>query len=69
MIIDDHRKSLKIYEDKIYVDIKKGTSMWLWVQKYWTYITYIIGGICTIIAWMYKEKIIKFFKKSEDEKE
>jgi len=63
MIVDNHKKSLKIYQDKIYVHIEFWTKIWINVKANWTYITYIIGGIFAIFGWLYKEKIIKIFKK------
>lgn len=65
MIIGDNHKSLEIFEDKVYVDIKKKDVFKIWIEKNWHYITYVIGLIGAIIAWLYKEKIITYFKKGE----
>lgn len=62
MIVGDAKKSLKIYQDKIYIHIGFWTKVWIFIQKNWTYITYIVGGIFAIFGWLYKEKIIKIFK-------
>ena len=62
MVVDDHEKSIKIYEDKIYVHIDFWTNFWNSVKANWTYITYILGGIIAIFGWIFKDRIVGFFK-------
>lgn len=62
MIVGNSKKSLKIYQDKIYIHIGYWTKIWNFIKLNWTYITYVIGGIFAILGWLYKEKIIKIFK-------
>jgi len=62
MLVGDKQKSIKIYQDKIFVHIGFWSKVWMFIQNYWTYITYVIGGIFTIFAWIYKEKILGLFK-------
>jgi hypothetical protein len=65
--IDDLPQNINIYNGKTYVYAYHTWhgDLWNWIEKYWTYITYVIGGICAIIAWLYKEKIINLFKKKD----
>jgi hypothetical protein len=62
MIVDNNKKSLKIYQDKIFVHIGFWSKVWNFIQINWTYITYVVGGLLAILAFLYKEKIIKIFK-------
>lgn len=63
MIVGEHRKSIKIYEDKIYVHITKKDKLWAWIKLNWTYLTYLIGLMGAIFGFFYKEKILNIFKK------
>lgn len=63
MIVGDYKKSLKIYNDKIYVYINPLKKIENWFITNWKYITYILGLIGSIIAWLYKENIVNIFKK------
>lgn len=62
MIVGDHTKSIKIYEDKIYVHITRADKFWIWIKLNWTYLTYAIGLITAILGFLYKEKILHIFK-------
>lgn len=62
MIVGDHEKSIKIYEDKIYVHIGFWTKIWNSIKLNWTYITYLLGGIIAIFGWIFKDRIVNFFK-------
>jgi hypothetical protein len=62
MVIDNHEKSIKIYEDRIYVHIDFWTKLWNSIKLNWTYITCVLGGIIAIFGWIFKDRIINFFK-------
>lgn len=62
MIVGEHTKSIKIYEDKIYVHITNVDRFWLWIKLNWTYLTYAIGLITALLGFLYKEKILHIFK-------
>jgi hypothetical protein len=63
--IDNIPQSINIYDGKTYVYAIHTWygDLWNWIKTNWTYITYIVSGICAIFAWLYKEKIISIFKK------
>lgn len=65
--IDNIPQSINIYDGKTYVYAIHTWygDLWNWIAKYWTYITYVVGGIVAIFGWLYKEKIISIFKKKE----
>ena len=65
--IDNISQSINIYDGKTYVYAIHTWygDLWNWIAKYWTYITYVVGGIVAIFGWLYKEKIISIFKKKE----
>lgn len=62
MIVGDNKKSLKIYNDIIFVKVKTIDKLSGRIEKNWKYITYIISTIGIIIAWLYKEQIIILFE-------
>jgi hypothetical protein len=66
--VDNKPQSVNIYNGKTYVFAIHTWygDLWNWIAKYWTYITYVVGGIFAILAWLYKERIIKIFKKKKD---
>lgn len=66
MIVGDNKKSLKIYNDIIFVKVKTIDKLSGWIEKNWKYITYIISTIGIIIAWLYKEQIIILFKRNKN---
>lgn len=61
MVVGDHTKSLKIYQDKIYVYISPMTTFWNWIKLNWIYIT----GFVTLMVGIFtlREKIMGLFKK------
>jgi len=63
MIVGDHNKSLKIYEDKIYVYISPMTKFWNWIKLNWIYITGFFGLMVTLFT--LREKIMSLFKKKK----
>jgi hypothetical protein len=65
--IDNLPQSINIYNGKTYVYAYHTWhgDLWKWIEKYWTYITYAIGGMCTIVVFFYKEKIINLFKRKD----
>lgn len=65
MIIDNNEKSLKIYQDNIFIHIGFWTKFWNFIQLNWTYITYVLGGIGAIFAFIYKEKLFGLFKRTQ----
>ncbi len=64
MIVGEHNKSLKIYEDKIYVHISPMTTFWNWVKTNWMYITGVFGLIVTLLTM--REKIMSLFRRKEN---
>lgn len=67
IIIGDNKKSLKIYNDIIYVEIKTIDKITGWIERNWKYVTYIISTIGIIIAWLYKEQLINIFRKKQND--
>jgi hypothetical protein len=63
MIVGEHSKSLKIYQDNIYVYISPMTTFWNWVKTNWMYITGAFGLIVTLLT--LREKIMSLFKKKD----
>lgn len=63
MIIDGYKKSIKIYQDKIFVHIGFWTKAWNFIQLYWEYLTYAVTSILAIIAWLYKKQTVNFLRK------
>ena len=64
MIVGSNTKSIKTYQDKIYVYISPWTVIWNWISTYWEYITGVIGGLFAIfLAW---DQIKKIFKRRKN---
>lgn len=65
--LEDSPQSVNIYNGKthVYAIHTFWEDFGNWIEKNWSYITYIVGLIGAIIAWLYKEKIINFFKRNE----
>ena len=65
--VDGVPQNVNIYNGKTYVYAIHtwNGDLWNWISTYWDKITYVLGGILTIFAWLYKEKIINIFKKNE----
>lgn len=63
MIVGNHTKSLKIYQDTIYVHISPMATFWNWVKTNWMYITGVFGLIVTLLT--LREKIMSLFKKKD----
>lgn len=65
--ISDQPQSVNIYNGKTYVFAIHTWygDLWNWIKTNWAYITYVIGGLFAIFAWLYKEKIISIFKKKD----
>jgi len=63
--IDGVPQNVNIYNGKTYVYAIHTWygDLWNWISTYWDKITYVLGGILMIFAWLYKEKIINVFKK------
>jgi len=66
MIIGSNIKSIKTYQDKIYVYINPSTIFWNWVKLNWAYITGFVALLISLFT--LREKIIGSFKKREREK-
>jgi hypothetical protein len=66
-IIDGNPQSVNIYNGRTYVYSKHTIpgDFWNWVKINWTYITYVIGLIGAIFAFIYKEKLFGFFRRKE----
>jgi hypothetical protein len=66
--VDNRAQSVNIYNGKTYVYAIHTWygDLWLWIKTNWTYITYVVGGIFAILAFLYKENIISIFKKQNN---
>jgi len=62
MVVGSHNKSIKIYEDKIYIHITPMDKFWIWMKTNWTYLTYLVGLITALFGFIYKEKILQKLK-------
>lgn len=64
MVVGNHTKSLKIYQDKIYVYVSPMTKFWNWVKLNWIYIT----GFVTLIVGIFtlREKITGLFRRKNN---
>ena len=64
--LDDLPQSVLIYNGQTFVySIEQPwyDKLLDWILTYWDKIMYVISGILVIFAWLYKENIIKIFKK------
>ena len=66
MIVGNNTKSIKTYQDKIYVYISPWTIIWNWISNYWEYITGVVSGLFAIfLAWDQIKKMFKRRRKNE----
>lgn len=66
--INDKPQSVNIYNGKTYVYAIHTWygDLWNWISKYWIYLTWTITGICAILAFLLKEKIINLFRRRDN---